>query len=272
MKDLRVWKRPVLRGAAPLSVSTGCVSRRVRLRETGIPALAAVLFLAAAPPLSAQVGATLRGVVRSGITGEAIAGAVVQIVGTRAMTTTDDDGRYAILTVPMGESVIRITHTDHVGLVDRLHVDRATVIRHDFEMMPPAYVLEEMVARAMRRADIPDRTIDGSELQGGRGVRDVLSGVTGVTLLRTSGAVGAGYHLRIRGAKSFHFNQHPVVFVDGVRVRAEGTAGGLGALELINPGTIARIEVLKGPAAGAEYGPDAADGVVLITTRRGGRP
>ncbi|MDE2754041.1 MAG: TonB-dependent receptor plug domain-containing protein [Gemmatimonadota bacterium] len=272
MKDLRLWKRPASRGAAPLSLSAGCAPGPVRLRGAAIPLLGAALFLVAAPSLSAQVGATLRGVVRSGITGEVIAGAVVQIVGTRAMTTTDDDGRYAILTVPMGESVVRVTHSDHVGLVDRLHVDRAEVIRHDFEMMPPAYVLEEVVARAMRRVEIPDNAIDGSELEHGRGVREVLAGVTGVTLFRTSGAVGAGYYLRIRGAKSFHFNQHPVVFVDGVRVRALGTAGGLGALELIDPGTIARIEVLKGPAADAKYGPDAADGVVLITTRRGGGP
>lgn len=266
------WKRPVSRSAAPLSSSTGRLARQLRLRETAVLLLGVLLLLAAASSLSAQVGATLRGVVRSGITGEVIAGAVVQIVGTRAMTTTDDDGRYAILTVPMGESVVRVTHSDHVGLVDRLHVEKAAVIRHDFEMMPPAYVLEELVARAMRRVEIPDAAIDGSELEHGRGVREVLSGVTGVTLFRTSGAVGAGYYLRIRGAKSFHFNQHPVVFVDGVRVRALGTAGGLGALELINAGSIARIEVLKGPAAGAEYGPDAADGVVLITTRRGRKP
>ncbi len=266
------WKRPVSRSAAPLSSRAGRRPKQVRLRETAILLLGVLLLLAAPLPLSAQVGATLRGVVRSGITGEVIAGAVVQIVGTRAMTTTDDDGRYAILTVPMGESVVRVTHSDHVGLVDRLHVEEAAVIRHDFEMMPPAYVLEELVTRAMRRVEIPDAAIDGSELERGRGVREVLSGVTGVTLFRTSGAVGAGYYLRIRGAKSFHFNQHPVVFVDGVRVRALGTAGGLGALELIDAGSIARIEVLKGPAAGAEYGPDAADGVVLITTKRGRKP
>lgn len=272
MKDSRVWKRLASRGAAPLSASAGCVSKPGRLPGVAILPLGALLLLAAATPLSGQVGATLRGVVRSGITGEVIAGAVVQIVGTRAMTTTDEDGRYAILTVPMGESVVRVTHSDHVGLVDRLHVEKAAVIQHDFEMMPPAYVLEELVARAMRRVEIPDATIDGSELESGRGVREVLNNVSGVTLVRTSGAVGAGYYLRVRGVKSFSFNRQPVVFVDGVRVRALGFGGGMGALELIDPGTIAGIEVLKGPAAGAEYGPDAADGVVLIKTRRGGPP
>lgn len=270
MKYLMGWKRPVSLDAAPFSPRTGCHPRQVRLPETTILSLAAALLLTTAPMSAAsQVGATLRGVVRSGMTGEVLSGAAVQIVGTGAMTVTGDDGRYAILTVPMGVSVIRVTHPDHVGLVERLSVDEAMVLLRDFEMMPPSYVLNEVVARALHRVEIPDREIQGDELLGNRGVREVLDGVTGVTLVRTGGAVGMGYHIRIRGAKSFTFNRHPVVFIDGVQVRALGMGGGLGALELISPGSIARIEVLKGPAAGAEYGPDAADGVVLITTRRG---
>ena len=264
------WMRPVSRNAAPQLPRTGRRAMQVRLPETAIPALGVLLLLAAAAPLSAQVGATLRGVVRSGTTGEVLSGATVEIVGTAAMTRTGDDGRYAILTVPMGVSVIRISHSEHVSLVERLAVEQAAVILRDFEMMPPSYVLEEVVARALHRVDIPDREIEGRELQGNLGVRDVLDGVTGVTLVRTSGEIGMGYYLRVRGAKSFIFNRHPVVFIDGVQVRALGMGGGLGALELITPGTIARIEVLKGPSAGAEYGPDAADGVVLITTRKGG--
>ena len=226
-------------------------------------------FLAGAAPVAAQVKATLRGVVRSSVTGEPLAGAVVRIVGTHVVTETREDGRYALLSVPEGISVIRVTHPEHVGLVERLTVDEPALLLRDFEMLAPAFVLKEIVARAMRGVEIPDRTIQGEELQGGRGVREVLDGVTGVTLVRTGGAVGMGYFLRVRGAKSFSFNRPPVVFIDGIRVDAMGFDGGLGALELINPGTIARIEVLKGPAAGAQYGPDAADGVVLISTRRG---
>ncbi len=228
-----------------------------------------LVFLAGVAPVSAQVKATLRGVVRSSLTGEPLAGAVVSIVGTGVLTETREDGRYALLSVPEGVSVIRVTHPEHVGLVERLTVDEPTLLLRDFEMLAPAFVLKEIVARAMRGVEIPDRTIQGEELQGGRGVREVLDGVSGVTLVRTGGAVGMGYFLRVRGAKSFTFNRPPVVYIDGIRVDAMGFDGGLGALELIDPGTIARIEVIKGPAAGAQYGPDAADGVVLISTKRG---
>lgn len=235
--------------------------------------LAGAAPLAGATPLAGQAGqvqATVRGIVRSAITGDPIPGAVVRVVGTSVVNETDVDGRYALLSVPLGVSVLRVTHPEHVGLVERLEVGEPALVLRDFDMMAPAFVLEEIVARAMRQTvEIPDATIRGEELENNRGVRDVLDGVTGVTLVRTGGAIGTGYYLRVRGAKSFSFNRHPVVFVDGVRVEATGYDGGLGALELINPGTIARIEVLKGPAAGAQYGPDAADGVVLITTRRG---
>ena len=155
--------------------------------------------------------------VRSGLTGEVLSGATVEIVGTGAVTVTNDDGRYAILTVPMGVSVVRITHSDHVGVVERLDVDEATVVLRDFELMPPSYVLEEVVARVLHRVDIPDREIEGHELQGNRGVRDVLDGVTGVTLVRTSGEIGTGYFIRVRGAKSFSFNRPPWCSSTGCR-------------------------------------------------------
>ena len=231
--------------------------------------LAASPLLAGAAPLAGQVEATLRGVVRSAADGEPIPGAVVRIVGTSVVTQTDADGRYALLSVPVGVSIIRVSHSEHVGMMDRLEVEEPSVLVRDFEMMAPEFFLREVVARAIGRAEIPDRTIQGEELQGSRGAREVLDGVSGVTLVRTGGAVGSGYFLRIRGANSISFNRQPVVFIDGVRVKATGFDGGLGALELIDPGTIARIEVLKGPAAGAQYGPDSADGVVLISTKRG---
>ena len=271
MKDLILWKSPVLPGAVRQPARTVDRPGRARLRVAAILSLGTLLLLAAAPPLSGQVAATLRGVVRSAVTGEPVEGAVVRIVGTGVVNRTGEDGSYALLSVPVGVSVVRVTHPDHVGLAERLTVETSALLLRDFEMMAPAFVLREIVARAMRSVEIPDATIGREELEGGRGVRDVLDGVTGVTLVRTSGAVGTGYYLRVRGAKSFSFNRHPVVFIDGVRVKATGYDGGLGALELIDPGSVARIEVLKGPAAGAEYGPDAADGVVLITTRRGGR-
>ena len=79
----------------------------------------------------------------------------------------------------------------------------------------------------------------GSSASVTRTVTEVLDGVTGVTLVpNRRRAVGMGYYLRVRGAKSVSFNRHPVVFIDGVRVEPLGYDGGMGALVLIDPGTI----------------------------------
>ncbi|MDH3222722.1 MAG: TonB-dependent receptor plug domain-containing protein [Gemmatimonadota bacterium] len=207
--------------------------------------------------------------VRSAATGEPIAGATVQIVGTRVVAETDEAGRYGLQSVPLGVTVIRITHAGYVNLAERVEFELPRVMLRDFEMMVPEYVLQEVVAKAMRQVDAPDNTLDEDELAGASSLREVLNQVGGVTLMRTGGAVGQGWYLRIRGVKSFLFNHPPVVFLDGVKVDLLGDYGGVGVLELLDPQQIGRVEVLRGPAADARYGPDSANGVVVIETRRG---
>lgn len=77
----------------------------------------------------------------------------------------------------------------------------------------------------------------------------MLDGVSGVHVIRPSGQVGRGYQLRLRGAKSFSFPVTPLVFVDGVAMDVAGVRGGSGILELIEPATVGRVEVLRGAAA-----------------------
>ena len=108
-------------------------------------------------------------------------------------------------------------------------------------------------------------------------VLDLLgSGVPGVDLTRAGGAVGIGGRLRIRGAASLLLSPDPAVYVDGVRAEGWGAGesvafGGSGAkpsrVDDFDPQEIATIEVLKGPAAAALYGADAANGVILIATK-----
>ena len=159
-----------------------------------------------------QVVGSLRGVVSSAATGEPVEGALVQIIGTMSATETDEDGRYALMSVPLGVSVIRITHRGHVALSERVEFEQAALQVRDFEMMAPEFVLDEVVAKAMRQADVPDNAIDDEELEGATSLREVLNQVSGVTLVRSGGAVGMGWFLRIRGAKSFRFNDPPVVW------------------------------------------------------------
>ena len=98
--------------------------------------------------------------------------------------------------------------------------------------------------------------------------------VPGVSVMRSSGIVGGGSRVRLRGATGTYATREPIVIVDGVRVDATQNAPGLSVggqqpsrLDDIDIDQIARIEVLRGPAASALYGTNGAGGVIRITTR-----
>jgi TonB-dependent SusC/RagA subfamily outer membrane receptor len=118
-------------------------------------------------------------------------------------------------------------------------------------------------------------------------VTDLLEGrVPGLTVIHTSGTPGDPSRLRLRGASSLTRSNDPIVIVDGVRTyytsdnengapsRLQSPSLGLAyprpsPLDQIDPNSIQTIEVFKGPSASALYGSDAANGVIVITTKRG---
>jgi TonB-dependent SusC/RagA subfamily outer membrane receptor len=98
--------------------------------------------------------------------------------------------------------------------------------------------------------------------------------VPGVSVMRSSGIVGGGSRVRLRGATGLYATREPIVILDGVRVDASQNGLGLSIggqqpsrLDDIDVDQIARIEVLRGPAASALYGTNGAGGVIRITTR-----
>jgi len=95
----------------------------------------------------------------------------------------------------------------------------------------------------------------------------------------TSGQVGTGSQIRIRGIASLSLGNNPLIFVDGVRVNNQVATGPesqsfssapISRLNDFNPEDIESIEVLKGPSAATLYGTEAANGVINIITKKGG--
>jgi TonB-linked SusC/RagA family outer membrane protein len=100
-------------------------------------------------------------------------------------------------------------------------------------------------------------------------VEGLLNGrAPGVDIIATSGQIGAGSQIRVRGVGSFSLSGTPLVYVDGIRTDNQQT-GIVARFNDIAPEEIERIEVLKGPAAATLYGTEAARGVVNIITKRG---
>jgi TonB-linked SusC/RagA family outer membrane protein len=117
-------------------------------------------------------------------------------------------------------------------------------------------------------------------------VADLLEGrVPGMVIQRTSGAPGDPARIRLRGASSPRLSNDPIIVVDGVRVYSDqsgergGNLAGTGGtttsyaapspLDYIDPNSIETIEVIKGPSAATLYGQDAANGVIVITSKKG---
>lgn len=211
-----------------------------------------------APGVAAQGTGTIRGVVLEYGTRRPVSGAEVMVVDTRVAVMTDAQGRYQV-SAPAGREVILRAHRPgYASVIEQVRPIADAVLVVDFTLAARAEVLSALNVEGRDTAVVPASSLG-----------EVLDGVSGVQLIRSSGDVGRGYSLRIRGVKSFSFAATPVIFVDGVRVDVLGTRGGSGILELLDANAIGRVEVLRGPAASARYGTGAMNGVILITTKRG---
>lgn len=214
-----------------------------------------------------------------------LAGAQVIVVGTRRGAITNDEGSYTITDAPVGTQTIRARLIGYSVAESPVVVAAGQTATADFSLKPSAVQLEEVVVNAItgqqerrRESGANVGNIRVEDLTKGpiTKLSDVITGRTaGVTTQGTTGTTGTSQRIRVRGANSLSLSNEPLIFVDGIQAsNSVGLAVGVGGqavsrLNDINPEDIANIEVLKGPAASALYGTAAANGVFLITTKRG---
>lgn len=241
-------------------------------------------------PRARQATATIAGQVTDARTGQPMVNATVIVEGTGHRATTKNDGQYAIGTMRSGIYIVTARLLGYTPLSKRVEIRADSVVHVDFALTEAAAVLEEMVTTAVgdqRKVELGNSiaTINADSVVRAAPitqVTDILSGrAPGVEVLEQQGQVGAGPRIRIRGVSSFTLSNDPIMYVDGVRVdNAAGSLNGAAAfastpyptpsrLNDIDPADIASIDVLKGPSAATEYGTDAANGVIVIKTKRG---
>lgn len=216
----------------------------------------------------------ITGTVKSNEDGLPIPGASVTVKGTSIGVATDIDGMYS-LEVPEGS---RILVFSFVGLLTQ-EQSIGTRTRIDVSLDPDVTALSEVVI--VGYGATPKREVTGSIASvKGEAIENMpvqsfdraLQGrAAGVQVTATSGAPGGGINVRVRGVGSINAGSDPLYIVDGVQV-ASGGLGGQASnnlLNSINPNDIQSIEVLKDAATAAIYGAQAANGVVIITTKKG---
>jgi TonB-linked SusC/RagA family outer membrane protein len=242
----------------------------------------AVLLLPAG--LAAQGAGSVTGVVTDAGTQRPVQDVQVSVTGTQRGALTDASGRYTIAGVPAGSHEIRARRVGYAPIGRTVIVPASGSVTANFTITQAVSQLQEVVVNAItgqaqRRSEVGTNVgqIDVGALNQGpiTKMADVLQGrVAGVNLSSAAGTAGASQRIRIRGANSLSLSNEPLLYVDGVLISNAKGGVSLGGqdysrLNDINPEEIENIEILKGPAASAIYGSAAANGVILLTTKKG---
>lgn len=208
---------------------------------------------------------TVSGVVTDSQTGEVLPGVNISVEGTSTGTSTDADGQYSI-TVPSANDSLAFSF---VGFqTQTVPIDGRNTI--DIELVSEAIVGEDVVVVGYGEQEQQDVTGSVSSVSSEQinevPVSDAASALqgraAGVRVTRSGSQPGDGVNVRVRGRRSLTASNDPLYVVDGVPFS--------GNISDINPQNIESMEVLKDASATAIYGSRGANGVVLITTERGG--
>ena len=193
-------------------------------------------------------------------TGEPIIGASVVEEGTSNGAITDVDGKFAISVEP--GTKLTVTFIGYTSQTVKAAANMRIVLNDDTQLLNDVVVIGYGVQKkSVVTASIAKVSAD--DLNGKTPVRmdNALKGLAaGVNVTSSSGQPGASPKVLIRGTGTIN-NSDPLYIVDGMPIE--------GGLDFVNPNDIESIEVLKDAASGAIYGARAANGVVLVTTKRG---
>ena len=215
-----------------------------------------------------------------------VIGASVLVKGTSTGVATDFDGNFS-LNVPSGATLV----VSYIGYVTKeIKVGSQNV--YNITLEEDKKMLDEVVVvgyGTMKKSDISGASVSlGESAVKGSIITSLdqsLQGrAAGVTAVSTSGAPGSSSSIRVRGTATINANAEPLYVIDGVPIQSGGKSGadyGLGdalgngsvstisPLSTIDPADIVSMEILKDASATAIYGAQGANGVVLITTKRG---
>ncbi len=235
-------------------------------------------------PPAAQQSKKVSGVVQDAM--GPVIGASVKVKGTNTGVATNLDGKFTLSVNPGATLVVSyigyVTKEVKVGNQTSLNI----ILEEDKKLLDEVVVVGY---GTMKKSDISgaSATMSEDKIKGSviTSLDQSFQGrVSGVSAVQTSGAPGSSSAIRVRGTATINANADPLYVIDGVIVQSGGKSGadyGLGdalgngtnstisPLSTIDPADIVSMEILKDASATAIYGAQGANGVVLITTKRG---
>ncbi len=214
---------------------------------------------------------TVTGVVVQASDKEPIIGATIQVHGTTKGTATDIDGKFT-LDVKDGD----VLDVSYVGM-NPLSIKVGNQTTLSIEMKENSQVLKEVVVTAMgqtqekKKLNFAVQSLNNDQVTAGGSsnfVNSLQGKVAGLQVSTGGGSPNSSSQVIIRAISSINSAQsnEPLIIIDGMPVRGKGSS-----LADINPDDIENMSVLKGAAASALYGQEAANGVIMITTKSGNK-
>lgn len=250
------------------------------MRRILLGCLVTVLTLCAADVLAQR---TVTGRATSAEDGSGLPGVNVVVKGTTTGTVTDATGGYSLV-IPEGGEVLVFTFiglkTQEIDIAGRAVVDAN--LEQDVTQLSEVVVTALGIERNKNELGYAAQQVSGDKITAARGSNFVnsLSGKVSGVDIKAANAMGGSTNVVIRGYKSIANSNQALFVIDGIPVSNASTnttaqqTGGVGvdygnAAQDINPDNIASVNVLKGAAATALYGSRAANGVIMITTKKG---
>ncbi len=210
--------------------------------------------------------------------GEALPGVSVLVKGTTVGTMTLGDGTYSI-EVPDGSNTLVFSY---IGMETQEVAITGNVI--DVTLVQSSEFIDEVVVTALgvskekKALGYEVQSVSGDDIQQSNAddvTKLIGSRTSGVIVTESDGSAGSASYITIRGAASLTRNNQPLYVIDGQPIASGGGSSGVAGVSTssrsidINPEDIESISVLKGGAATALYGVQAANGVIMITTKKG---
>ena len=217
----------------------------------------------------------VNGTVISQEDGEPVIGASVLVVGTNTGTITDTNGKFA-LTVPAGKSQLRITYVGMEPIEVSARPNMRILLTSDQkaldEVIVVAYGTAKKASFTGSASAMKDKDMSAEK---GSLVKSLEGKVAGVRVGSSTGDPGADQSILIRGIGSINGSTQPLYVIDGVPILANSdgymssSIRSQSILASLNPNDIESMTILKDAAAASLYGSRAANGVVIITTKKG---
>jgi len=231
----------------------------------------------------ARAQGTISGRVVARESGAPLADARVLALGTNAAASTGQDGRYILHNVRTGNVDIQVLHVGYSGEKQTVIVTQGQTTTADFQLATAIVRLQDVVTTAtgeQRKIELGNsietlgdvtKRVEQTSITT---MSELLVGKMASIAVVPGNNTGAPPQIRIRGLNSLSLNNAPIWIVDGVRINASGIGSGqttaaTSYLTSLEPGEIEDIEIVKGPSAATLYGTDAANGVIVVSTKKG---